>query len=130
MKNLTNLQKRRLASAMNAALAARQTYYVAWITDAPEAKLEEFARILSDADDAFVLLVNARGFCRGDLVYVTGNPAGAVQMQIEDIDWNGATVKLSAPDGAELVAQPAELTVAEIRSDRERKRKRERENRP
>lgn len=111
---LTNIQKRRMASASGEALNKRQALHVAQIMGVSPAKLTQFALEMVKADNRFDQLVCSRGLIVGDTVRViVESPYKGVEAPIAGIETTGATLVLELADGDTIVPLATEVELVE-----------------
>lgn len=117
MTDLTDMQKRRLAAAMEEAVSKRRTLYLARITGAPEGKLAVFREEVEETDARFETLLNARGLCLGDLVSI-----GGAEAVITAIHPDGLEIEAGLPGFGSVVLKPEQLLLADRRNDQQRRK--------
>lgn len=116
MKNLTDIQKRRLASASQEALAKRQQWHLAQIMGAPKKREGEMRFDMMVADSQFLSLLKARGLRKGDAVRIlTDGLYKNTVAQIRDIE-DDFRLELNI-DGTTVCPYPHEVELASAKSD-------------
>lgn len=121
---LTDLQRRRLASASQEALAWRQRLHMAQITDAPPAKLLKLTEETLDADNRYLRLLRVRGLCVGDPVRIVADgPYRGTETRVVEIEPVGPRIVVRLPSGASCLPFAHEVELADEQSRDQRRRK-------
>ena len=123
---MSDVQKRRLATASEEALAKRRKLYMAYIVGSSPDRISENIQLMGEAEQRFSQLLATGGLMRGDLVRILADgPLKDVEGRIVEICPDGRIAVQC--DGDDCVVESCALAMVAHAPKAKRPRKKEKE---